>query len=151
MIHNKHVCVVLYDDEEYTTLVLECYWQSKTNFKYSYNCYIYECIYYSQQFLDKMVFYIISSWIYANHGIGLESLKCILRGHDLTNLNWRGLHWYLGKIQIHRSSHPPQAMMAIQEKDKEMQGMWTSIRERSPLKLLIMLILRENQWLQRQL
>lgn len=53
MRHNKHVCVVLYEDEEYETLVLECYWQSKTNVKYSYNCYIYECIYYSQQFLDK--------------------------------------------------------------------------------------------------
>ena len=53
MTHNRHVCAVLYEEEEYEALVLECYWQSKTNVKHSNNRYIYKCIYCSQQFLDK--------------------------------------------------------------------------------------------------
>ena len=61
MTHNKHVCAVLYEEEEYETLVLEYYWQSKTNVKHSNNCYIYKYIYCSQQFFDKNGISIIGS------------------------------------------------------------------------------------------
>lgn len=33
MAHNRDVCVVLYVEEEYEALVLECNWKSKTNVK----------------------------------------------------------------------------------------------------------------------
>ena len=50
--HNRHICAVLYVEEEYKALVLECYWLSKANVKYFNNRYIYKCIYCSQQFFD---------------------------------------------------------------------------------------------------
>ena len=51
---HTHACMCsLYEKEEYKALVLECYWQSKTNVKHSNYRYIYKCIHCEQQFFDK--------------------------------------------------------------------------------------------------
>lgn len=119
MKHNKHVCAVLYTEEEYETLVLECNWKSKTNVKHSNNRYFYKCIYCSQHFYDKMTFHIICSWIYASLGIGLMFLKYILCGYDRTIPSWTWMRWNLEKMQIHLSSGLWQASRIVEEKNKK--------------------------------